>query len=220
MFTLQNESPPRFQRDRMLELEQKFASLHLPFDREASRQLVRHSGLNVGLVEVLVDAITTSALFNDLSSVQKIDLYLFQELLITIFYRLLTIPFHPNPSSPPTIEDAYHAGLTLFMTTLFLQYGSKRALHCVSITGRLKIVLQSTTLEREDGLKLWLLMLNCVWVMGDGEADWLLPIVGEQSRKMDLSAWEEARKVVERYPWIGRLHDESARLFWEKARAS
>ncbi|KAF1964065.1 hypothetical protein BU23DRAFT_494060 [Bimuria novae-zelandiae CBS 107.79] len=220
MYTLQREVAPRFHRDNMTAIKCTLASLHLPFDNETSHMLAQHSELDPRLQDVLGDVISTSTLFNDLPSTRKVDLYLYQEIFVSILYRLHAIPFHPNPNLPPTIGDAYHVGLTLFMMSLFLQHGRHRILQYSNVTRRLKDVLESMTLEQEDWLRFWLLMVEAVWVAEDEGTEWLVRMVGEQARKMGLETWKDARDAVLRYPWIGALHDEPGRLIWEKARFS
>ncbi|KAF2451561.1 hypothetical protein P171DRAFT_515562 [Karstenula rhodostoma CBS 690.94] len=215
MYALQCEDTPRFYRSKMPHVISLLRALDLPFDREAARKQVQHPKLDPALLDVLIDIICASTLFSDLPSTQKVDLYLFQELLVSICYRLLAIPYSHHP---PRIEDSYHVGLMIFMMSLFLQVGSQRIMSYRNVTRRLKRVLESDFLDGEDDLRLWLLMMGSVWVADDEDADWLMPMVCAQTRKMELRSWSEAREVVERWPWIGALHDALGRLVWERAR--
>ncbi|KAJ4351475.1 uncharacterized protein N0V89_006818 [Didymosphaeria variabile] len=215
MFTLQREETPRFHRSRMPQIISTLHALDLPFDREAAQKHVQHLDLDAALLDVLLDIICTSVLFNDPPSARKVDLYLFQELLVTVCYRLLAIP---HTHSPPRIEDAYHIGLTLFMMELFLQVGKQRVMSYDNVTRRLRRVLESDVLEGEGELRFWLLMLGGVWISDDEDAEWLLPKMFAQTRKMRLRSWSDAREVLERWPWIGALHDGPGKMVWERAR--
>ena len=217
MFTLEHEGAPRFTRDKMPNIKDQLGALDISFDTVESSRLVQHAHLSPELLEVLIDVISASTLFNNLVSTSKIDILLYQEIIVSILYRLLAISFHEEKSLPPSIEDAYHVGLTLFMMSLFLQHGRKRLLQYDNITMRLKNVLDSAALDQEHGLKFWLLMVEGVWVVEDDDAQWLPPSVESEARNMGLIDWEHARKVLERYPWIHPLHDEPGIQIWEKA---
>jgi hypothetical protein len=215
MYTLQCEGTPHFHRSNMPQIISTLHALDLPFDQEAAYKRVQHPTLDPALLDVLLDVTCTSTLFSDIPSARKVDLYLFQELLVSICYRLLAIP---HSHSPPRIEDAYHVGLTIFMMSLFLQIGSQRVMNYNNVTKRLKNILEGDILESEDGLKFWLLMLGGVWVTDDDNVEWLIPMMFTQRRKMQLCNWSEAKEVLERWMWIGVLHDGPGRMVWERAR--
>lgn len=217
MFTLEHEGPPQFFRNNMLNIKKQFKDLGIPFDFRKSRGLVQHAGLSPALLEILIDVISVSTLFNDLTSTSKIDLFQYQEIIISILYRIFAIPFHRGTSLPPTIGDAYHVGLTLFIMTLFLQHGKKRMLQYHNIVRRLRNVLDSKVLDQEHELKFWLSMAGGVWVSQDDGAEWLPPLVRSEAKKMRLTGWEDAKSVLKRYPWIHPLHDETGVQVWEKA---
>ncbi|KAL5428584.1 hypothetical protein PMIN04_000729 [Paraphaeosphaeria minitans] len=116
MYALQCEDTPRFHRSNMPKIISTLHSLDLPFNREAARKQVQHSELDPALLDVLGDIFCAATLFNDLPSTRKVDLYLFQEMLVDYYYLLLAIP---HPHSPTTLEDAYHVGLMIFLMSLF-----------------------------------------------------------------------------------------------------
>jgi hypothetical protein len=190
-------------------------TLDLNFDQEAAYKLVHHRTLDPAILDVLLDVICTSTLFSDIPSARKVDLYLFQELLVSVCYRLLAIP---HSHSPPRIEDAYHVGLTIFMMSLFLQIGKQRVMNYDNVTKRLRNIVESDLLEGEDELRFWLLMLGGVWVADDDHVEWLMPMMFTQTRKMQLWSWSKAKEVLDRWPWIGGLHDGPGRMVWERAR--
>ena len=217
MFTLQHEIEPTFSRDEMPNIRRTLAELNVPFDTGDVDNLDKHSELSPTLLEIFLDAQSASKLLNNRQYTQQIDLYLYQELIVSIFYRLLAIPFHQDTTLPPTIEDAYHVGLSLFMMSLFLQHGRNRILQFRNVTARLRMVLNSHSLDREPHLRFWLLMMDGVWVGDDDDTEWLPPMVRAQARKLGLHNWKAARKSIAEYPWIGELHDRSGRTLWQKA---
>ena len=210
---------PRFNRNRMPEIRNTLASLHISFDNEASRKLIQHPRLNPALLDVLTDVISATTLFNDLTSTRKIDLYLYQEVLVSIFYRLLSIPFHADTSRAPTVEDAYHIGLTLFLMSLFLQHGRNRIIDYGKLVAKWDSVLRSPSMEQEEGLAFWLLMVGGFWVVDDDDAEWLLPMIRDQANRMNCKTWEAVKDTVRRYPWIGPIHDKLGIYIWTKAMA-
>lgn len=217
MFALQHETEPSFRRDEMPNIIHTLAALDVPFDLEASQNLGRRSKLSPALLKVFLDVQSASRLFNNKQFTRKIDLFLYQDMIVSVFYRLLAISFHQDDSLPPTIDDAYHVGLSLFMMSLFLQHGRNRILQFHNITTRLRTVLNSHILEQEPQLEFWLLMMDGVWVGDDEGTDWLPPMVKDQARKLGLRTWTAVRKAVAEYPWIGELHDSPGKITWEKA---
>ncbi|OAG10003.1 uncharacterized protein CC84DRAFT_459240 [Paraphaeosphaeria sporulosa] len=215
MYALQCEDTPRFHRSHMPQIISTLHSLDLPFNREAARKQVQHPNLDSALLDVLIDVICATTLFNDLHSTRKVDLYFFQEILVDYCYRLLAIP---HLHSPQTLEDAYHVGLKIFMMSLFLQVGSQRIMNYDNVTERLKMVLESDILDGENELRFWLLMMGGVWVADNEDVEWLVLVKHAQTRKMGLGSWSEAKQIVEMWPWIGRLHDAPGKLFWDRTR--
>lgn len=215
MITLQRENTPLFYRDRMPQIIETLETMDLPFDREAARKQVRHPQLDPPMLDILVDVICTTTLFDDFTVAKRIDLYLFQEFLISICYRLVAIPYLHSPSK---IEDAYHIGLTLYMMTLFLQVGSQRIMNYDNVTRRLRKVLESDVLDSEDDLRFWLMVVGGVWVLDDEDADWLMLMVNTQAEKMQIRSWAEARDVLNRGLWLGVVHDGPGSTVWTRAR--
>lgn len=213
MYALHNETTPRFYRCNMTQVISTLHSLSLPFDREAARKQVQHPGLDPALQDVLVDMLCAKTLFNDLPSTKKVDLYLFQEILVSYCYRLLAIP---HSHDPPRIDDAYHVGLMIFLMSLFLHVGSQRFMEYDNLTRRLRRVFESEFLEGEDELKLWVLMMGSVWVASDEDTEWLLVIMRGLMRSLELGSWSEVVRVLKRWPWIGTLHDGPGRMFWSR----
>ncbi|KAJ4301484.1 hypothetical protein N0V90_003576 [Kalmusia sp. IMI 367209] len=216
MFTLHHEDVPRFYRDKLPEIKANLEAMNIPFDRDSAQKQIQHPSLNPRFLDILLDVINTSTLFNDLLSTHRVDLYTFQEILVSICYRLFAFDAQRN-TEKPTIQDAYLVGLKLFMMSLFLQVGRQRLMEYDNMTCRLRGVLERGALDGEDELKLWLLMMGGVWILDDVDAEWLVPMAKEQARRMGLSRWDEAYEVLRKYPWIEALHDESGRTVWERS---
>jgi len=189
------------------------ASKQLSFDRTAARKLVQHEGLDERLLDILLDIMIMSILFNGNNYGEKIDLFLFQELLISVCYRLMAFDAVENKKRC-AVQDGYQIGLTLFMMSLFLQYGRRRVLNYDNMTQRLKRILESSTLRGEDEFVLWLLMTGGVWVLDDADMEWLHPKIKAHAEGMGLRSYEEVLECVEKYPWIGKLHEEPGRTIW------
>lgn len=172
---------------------------------------------------ILMDVFDICTLFNHPGDRHfEVDLDAYQEFMISIAYRLLSLDLTKQQQPYPTQESIYQIGLTIFMMTMFLQYGRRRLHRFTRITQLLKRGVEAHSLHEDKDQMLWLMVLGGIWMM-DGVWDldehtgeWLPPLITELALEMGVRSWDDARARIVKYPWIHKLHDEPGRLIWEK----
>ena len=107
-------------------VRENFAAAGLPLDVVTAAREARHPSLAPQLFDVLVDVKSISTMLNSITSGEMIDIGTFEEMLISICYRLMRFrPLHV-PWRRATTEAAYHIGLTMFTMSFFLQNERRR----------------------------------------------------------------------------------------------
>ncbi|KAL6401646.1 hypothetical protein AUP68_15523 [Ilyonectria robusta] len=215
IFSLQHGGPTMFFRNRMPEVQVLLAPKGLSFDRPSAASSVQHKGLNPQLHEILLDVLGSSSLFNNRVRVHAVDLLTYQEMLVSICYRL--IRFHPldEPRLESDVEAIYHTGLTIFMMTIFLQYDRRRIMDHELASFCFRDTLDRTSLERDNELVLWYMIIGGIWISGEVDGDWLAPRIWMVAENLGIKSWDEVRKCVGKFPWVNVLHDEPGRVLWD-----
>lgn len=176
-----------------------------------------HEGLDPRLERILADALHVSSVFNSRSQKCRASLVAYQEMVLSLLYRLLN--FHPlqGPLRDSGVEAAYLTGLTVFTMTVFLQHQHHRFVDLRLTLRSLREVFETTSVEVEGELALWALVVGGIWMWDDPEGVWIAPRIRVVARGLGIESWDEARSVLKRFPWIDRIHDESGRKVWERA---
>ncbi|CAG9990899.1 unnamed protein product [Clonostachys byssicola] len=213
VFALQFGGPTAFFRDEMLRVRAEMASKGR-FQRLLALPAIHDKNTpNPLLKEVLLDVLDVSALINGNKSKLVVDLINFQEILMSVFYRLLRM--HPLQGVPLTNDaDAmYHLGLLIFMLTLFITIEKQRILECCPVSDAVRELLDRDLSKSSDELVLWFLLIGAIWT-STVEGDWILPNLQEVRKRLCLNKWEEVQCRIESFPWISVLHDEPGRSLW------
>lgn len=177
---------------------------------------VLHEGLDPRLGEILADALHVSSVINSHSQECRASLVAYQEMVLSILYRLLN--FHPTQGSPRDlgVEAVYHTGLTVFMMTVFLQHQHHRFVDLRLTLRVLRGVFETTAVGGEGELALWALVVGAIWMWDDPDGGWIAPRIRGVSRGLGIRSWDGAYGVLKRFPWVNRIHDESGRKVWER----
>jgi hypothetical protein len=155
-----------------------------------------------------------STLANRLSpSSQKLKPEAFQEIMLSIQYRLLQMDFSEDPNP---IQEALRIGLLAFESTIFLQIQGTK-LKSQSFDEQLRLAIQATPVQGEAtaNVKLWLLLIGSIMVF-NGSEDWLVQsirsLVGRQT-------WAEVQERVKEVMWVDMIHDVPGRQAYEAAQS-
>ncbi|KAI5461788.1 hypothetical protein BGZ63DRAFT_424645 [Mariannaea sp. PMI_226] len=217
IFSLQNGGPTKFFRDRMAKVRDVLMSKGILFDHGVAASFLQHHDLDPCLHEALLDIISACLVFNNTSCARDVDLITFQEMLMSICFRLLRFRSLDDPNQTSDVQSAYHVGLTIFMVTIFLQYDRRRIMNHGLISKSLSNVIHSGPFEHDQELLLWLMIVGGIWISGDLNGDWLLPGIRNVSRQLNIETWADCLIVITKFPWIKILHDEPGRALWDHA---
>ncbi|TVY26283.1 hypothetical protein LHYA1_G005806 [Lachnellula hyalina] len=145
---------------------------------------------------------------------QKIDCVLFQEILVSVQYRLLLLDV-----SAGSLDEVVLVGMLAFATNIFLQMQglgmrfdnlSARLRGCVS-------GLQGLGDDATAELKLWLLFV--AWMPGGAskQNSWIGAELKKTLGILALTKWEVVRDRLKRYLWIDVLHDKGGKDAFKNA---
>lgn len=207
----------------MSEVRERLASRMSLLKGPSALPLIQHNELDPCLRVIFLDAMTASSIFNNFLPDRAFDLVTFQEMQVSICYRLFQFSALQSPMPECDIQAAYHIGLTIFMMTLFLQFDCRRMLDYQLTSLCFKDVLSHSFSGRdESGLGLWLTLVGGIWLSGDIEGgaaykEWLSERLRREAQQLGVGNWDEAVNAVGKFPWIHTLHDKPGRIAWNEA---
>lgn len=192
------------------------ASDGFTFNRNQPACVIRHNNLDQRLQSVLLDTAVLTSLLNSLALDQKVGLNLLEEMVISIFSRLLQ--FHPLESTRrlPDLDAVYHLGLLLIMITLAFQCESRQALNIKAVYSTTRNVLQRDLRHLDPDLVMWAMLLGYVLMSEVSNGDWLEEKIRASTYKLEKSSWTEVRMLTTGFPWIAAIHDQPARVVVER----
>ena len=145
---------------------------------------------------------------------QKMDCIQFQEILISIQYRLQLLNI-----CAPSLDRAVHVGMLAYSTNVFLQLQGLAGLSAKlrdSILG-----LQDTSHLATAEFKLWLLFIARMSIVVAYEDSWIHFEMSKALQILGLSSWTAVREKLKQYLWIDKLHDKGAEVaFYNATNAS
>ena len=179
----------------------------------------RLNSMNTSLQQILLDVTNVACLFNLIDAGSKLDPVVFQEIIISIGDRL--VRFHALGDSPlgMKLEAAYHIGLIVFLTTLFIQIGRRRFLKYGLVGQCLKEVIKRGLDEDDNDLLLWLLFIGGISVLGGADQPWVVLEILKATSSMDIANWTELHKRLSRFPWINNLHNAAGEALWHTVKS-
>jgi hypothetical protein len=214
-FALHNGSCPRFYRD--------------AFPRQTIQKMLIFSTTTMNgsfyeaqtrhhdIAGVVTDMISVSIIFNDNYTCCRLDPDAYQEILISVCYRLLhACPF--GVYELETIqESALSLGLLAFMTTMLFQHGRSQRLPYELLASLLRNLLldEKNASSIEGKTSLWLLFVGGISVLGVEDRDWLIPRIKASLRALHLSSWKDALDEIKQFPWISVIHDQPGKQIWK-----
>lgn len=137
---------------------------------------------------------------------RKIDCFLFQDVLISVQYRLQLL-------SVETQAKAIHIGMLAFSTDVFLQLKGLEMRFKNTAAQLRDAILELQDLEDESILefKLWLLFVARLSNAKDNQDSWLMPEMKRILKALSLKTWKAVRERLKIYLWIDVLHDSGGR---------
>ncbi|KAH8679358.1 hypothetical protein BGZ61DRAFT_457085 [Ilyonectria robusta] len=138
----------------------------------------------------------------------RIDTELYQEVMVSIHYRLANLRFDAG-----SIDETIRLTLLSFSSTLFLQWrGTRTRFEFLSQNMKTSVSL----LKDNDGntpapLMLWIYIVGAVSVFDEQEQAAFQPDLIEVLRVMKLKSWNQVTSSLKSVIWVDVLHDSLAK---------
>ena len=200
------------------------------FPRDVVQSSVMHHGLGEKISNVTKGAGSINkdlrSVFNDMASVSHIlegrlvifEPFAFQEILISVLYRLLHLRPLSNLAMETQVDDLCCLGLLAFMSTTIFQPGRYKLLSYELLRERLSQALMETSAcaSIDETMLFWILYVGAISVLKDDNMTWLKSRIKATASSLDIQDWSGARKQLCRYPWISVFHDVTAQELWNQ----
>jgi hypothetical protein len=166
---------------------------------------------------VFVDLMSISCLFNDGGREVRLDPFAYQEILISVCYRLL----HHHPLGGDGYdndnENACYLGLLALVSTLFFYYRQPRRLPYDLLAERLRHGIERALCNKlvEGTTLLWLLFAGGISVFDDSDQAWLIPRIKTLLTTLNINSWRTARSKIRTLPWIDVAHNKPGEELWQ-----
>lgn len=168
---------------------------------------------------VIADLMTVCNLLNNSRKSFRLDPYVYQEVILSVCYRLL----HRCPLAGAGFEtnndNIYHLGLLALMTTMLFQNGHSKRISYNILAKRLRNTIESlaSIATMEDTTLLWLLFVSGISIFNITGNAWMLPEIKKCTSKLGIESWRTARDRIRTRPWIYAVHDKLGEQLWQAA---
>ncbi|CVK94709.1 hypothetical protein FPRO06_09758 [Fusarium proliferatum] len=215
LFAMQQGGHPLFHRDHIYHVKRSLAykGFNLQPDSDAySNQL------GPIIQEAFSDTMGLCRLLNKHQDEKPLDLLEFQEVLVSICYRLLQFRTIYESRLKQDAQSTYHIGLCLFMISIHFNNTQFRIARRGLIMALVKEAIESKLSEHEDEVKFWLLNLGGISVSLPDGREWFIEALREQASLLGIMAWEQVKGCLAKFPWLDAIHDEPIRKLWDQVR--
>lgn len=166
---------------------------------------------------VIDDLMSVSSALNADRSGSKLGPFEFQEIWVSVSYRLLRR--HPLVGSrhDKVNDNAWLFGLlALISTFLFRTRRSKRQAYDLlaeMLHDAIERVLDDGSMD--SSTILWLLFVGGISVLGLSDRTWLHSHIKTCLINLNLDKWETTRNEIKKFPWIDITHDRLGQELWQ-----
>ncbi|KAF5644570.1 double substrate-specificity short chain dehydrogenase reductase 2 [Fusarium sp. NRRL 52700] len=167
-------------------------------------------------IEDAVVAVKICRLLNKHADDKPLDLLDFQEVLVSICYRLLQFRTIGESRSKQDIQSTYHIGLSLFMMSVYFNNKQDRMARPGLIKALVEEAIDFNLNESGDEFKFWLLILGGISVPTRDGRGWFVETLRELASLIGIMTWEQAKECLERFPWMDGIHDQPSRRLWDQ----
>ncbi|KAF3937522.1 hypothetical protein ABW19_dt0208379 [Dactylella cylindrospora] len=214
-YSLQSGARPRFYRDKFPYTIARSMPNWAASSQEVLEVLARSNIETPDVQGVFQDLVCASFFLNGEDSHTKIDAFSFQEILISIFYRLLHC--YPLGERMPAndAEEACYLALLASLSTMFVRFEhSKISYQLLTDKLRVAILGLAGSTSTDASTLLWLLFVGRVSVFSLSDDTWLLPQIKKCLFALNVNSWQETRAQLTKFPWIRYFHDKSGYEVW------
>ncbi|KAL9112692.1 MAG: hypothetical protein Q9227_002995 [Pyrenula ochraceoflavens] len=205
-----------FFRDRVAEIQTLLASEGCILKQRSASLAVQDDRMDQYLLETLSGVGIFCSLLNGNLQNRTLDLVTFQDMVMSLCYRLLKFRSLNESRQRIDQDSPYHIGLIILMMTIFLKYGNRQIVQYKLIPLCLRDVLKSQLNKCQDAVLLWLMMLGGIWMFGDTDNEWFTSKMRRTIRRLAINSWDEAQRLIAGLPWINVLHDGPSRELWNR----
>ena len=143
---------------------------------------------------------------------QKINPEIFQDILISIEYRLLLLDLGKDG-----FLETLRLGILAFSTTVFLQtQGIKARFNNLSRQLQVSISRLEIFDDSLDEAWLWILFVTAVSTVTNEDDYWLMPLLKAALLKTGKVTWEEVQDMLKSFMWIDVLHDKDGKRVFDQ----
>ncbi|KAG7410814.1 hypothetical protein Forpe1208_v009906 [Fusarium oxysporum f. sp. rapae] len=218
LFAMQQGGHSLFHRDHICRIKGILAYKGFTLERDSDGYSIRHSRLDSTLPEAFSDTMGLCRLFNQHMDEKPLNLLEFQEVLVSICYRLLGFRTINESRFKQDIQSAYHIGLSLFMISIYFHNKQDRMARPGLVTALVKEVIGSMPNDHEVEFAFWLLIVGGISVPANDGRGWIVEKLREQASILGIMTWEQAKDRLSRFPWMDAIHDEPSRKLWDEVR--
>ncbi|KAF5564812.1 hypothetical protein FPHYL_4539 [Fusarium phyllophilum] len=215
LFAMQQGGHPLFHRDHICHIKRNLAYKGFTLQQDSAAY---SSQLDPTLQQAFSDAMVLCRLLNKHADEKPLDLLDFQEVLVSICYRLLQFRTIGESRFKRDTQSTYHIGLCLFMMSVYFNNKQDRMARPGLIKTLVKEAIESQLNEGEDEFKFWLLILGGISVPVRDGREWFVGKLQEQASLLGIMAREEVKGCLARFPWMDAIHDEPSRKLWDQVR--
>ncbi|KAF5644140.1 short chain dehydrogenase reductase [Fusarium sp. NRRL 25303] len=193
LFAMQQGGHPLFHRNHIHHVKRSLAYKGFNLQPESDA----YSGqLDSTLQEAFSDAMGLCRLLNKHQDAKPLDLLEFQEVLVSICYRLLQFRTIGQSRLKQDTQSTYHIGLCLFMTSVYFNNTQDRIARQGLIKTIVKEAIESKFSQHEDDFKFWLLILGGISVSLPDGREWFVEKLREQASLLGIMTWEQVQTSV------------------------
>ncbi|CAH0044786.1 unnamed protein product [Clonostachys solani] len=141
----------------------------------------------------------------------------FQDLVTHLTYRVLDIEPVDGCQLVGAVTIAVHRGLLAFMLTFVTQISRQRRIPYPVLKNSLKDALDHPEFlaNVDPATHVWLLIVAGIYVLDKTmSVGWLRPRLMKAMSVFGTTDWKFGRALLDNYPWVDSLHDESASQIW------
>ncbi|KAG8356851.1 hypothetical protein FVEN_g5561 [Fusarium venenatum] len=214
LFTLQQGDYPLFHRDRIQEIRHSLSFRGFTLQNVK----ISHFTNQAVLKQALSDLMGVCNLFNKHIDKKPLDLIEFQEILISICYRLLQFRTLNESRLIQDVDSAHHIGLLVFMVSMFWNNHQNRLAKPGLIAACIKEALETSD-ELGDEFMFWMLVLGGISVSEKEDLEWMVIRLHQKAQEIGVVTWDDARNFLLKFPWMSVIHDISGQTLWNKVRS-
>jgi hypothetical protein len=157
----------------------------------------------------------------------KLDQNLFQEMTVSVIYRLLHLDYSnvdydgQDNDFSDTVHEAIRLAILGFATTIFLQI-SNVDMGYTYLASKLEMALRA--LEKpidpdEWQLRVWLLSVAEISVLRGQDTSWLEMSLVEGLHVLEVTSWLEAKQALQVYLWVDTMHNQAGKELYARCMA-